>query len=224
MLHKTKGIVFRYVKYRETSIITNIYTEKFGLCGYIVNGVRSKKARNKIAFFQPLTLLDLVVYHKENADISRIAETKCSEPYEALPYHMQKSTIAMFLAEVLNKAIKESEGNTPLFEFLHHSLLMLDQLDKGYENFHLRFLLKLSRYLGFSVESSVEEIEGITMDGGTHGGVAMVQALVQTSYQEPIPMSNAQRRSILGGILKFYDHHLNIGQVKSVEVLRDLLS
>ena len=72
MLHKTKGIVFRYVPYGETSIIVNIFTELFGLQGYIVNSVRAKSGKNKIAVYQPLTLLDMVVYHKENAGILRI--------------------------------------------------------------------------------------------------------------------------------------------------------
>ncbi|MBA4056317.1 MAG: DNA repair protein RecO, partial [Marivirga sp.] len=71
MLHKTRGVVFRFTKYGETSIIVNIFTELFGLQGYIVNGVRSKSGKNRIALYQPLTLLDLVVYHRENANINR---------------------------------------------------------------------------------------------------------------------------------------------------------
>ena len=84
MLHKTRGIVFRFTKYGETSIIVNIFTELFGLQSYIVNGVRSASAKNKIALYQPLTLLDLVVYHRENVNILRIKEVKCLHAYQTI--------------------------------------------------------------------------------------------------------------------------------------------
>src|SRR6187401_2133657 len=96
LLHKTRGIVFRFTKYGETSIIVNIFTELFGMQSYIVNGVRTKSAKNKIALYQPLTLLDLVVYHRDNAHILRIKELKCLCHYQSMPTDVRKSTIAMF--------------------------------------------------------------------------------------------------------------------------------
>jgi len=81
MLHKTKGIVLNYIKYSDTSIIAKIYTEAFGLQSYIVNSVRSSKAKNKIALFQPLTLLEMVVYHKNHQGLQRISEMRTAEPY-----------------------------------------------------------------------------------------------------------------------------------------------
>jgi DNA repair protein RecO (recombination protein O) len=83
MLHKTRGIGLSYLRYRESSIITKIYTEAFGIQTYIVNGVRSSKSKNnRIALFQPLTLLDMVVYHKNKEDtVHRISELKCYAPF-----------------------------------------------------------------------------------------------------------------------------------------------
>ena len=104
MLHKTKGIVFRYTRYGETSIIVNIFTELFGLQSYIVNGVRSKSPKSKMALYQPLMLLDLVVYHKENAGIMRIKEVKSLYPYRTLFSDIYKSAVALFINEVLNIA------------------------------------------------------------------------------------------------------------------------
>src|SRR6478752_6569477 len=107
MLHKTKGVVFRYTRYGETSIIVNIFTELFGLQSYIVNGVRSKSPKSKIALYQPLMLLDLVVYHKENAGIMRIKEVKSLYPYQTLFHDVYKSSVALFINEVLNKSVQE---------------------------------------------------------------------------------------------------------------------
>src|SRR6186997_1907165 len=100
MLHKTNGIVFRFTKYGESSIIVNIFTGLFGLQSYIVNGVRSRTAKSRMALYQPLTLLDLVVYHRENANINRIKEVKCAHPFHSIFMDVKKSTIGMFILEV----------------------------------------------------------------------------------------------------------------------------
>ncbi len=107
MLHKTRGIVFKYFKYGDTSIIAKVYTEAFGLQSYIVNGARSTKSKGKIAFYQPLTLLDLVVYKKKNSGINRISEVRCSQPLKTIPYEITKSSQGVFLSELLYKCIKE---------------------------------------------------------------------------------------------------------------------
>lgn len=224
MRHKTRGIVFRFVKYKESSIIANVFTEKLGLQAYIVNGVRSKNPKNKIALFQPLTLLDMVVYHREHAAINRIAEVKCPQPYQTLPFDMKKSCMAMFIAEVLNKTIKEHADHPALFAFLHQSLLVLDHVETGYESFHLQFMLKLCRYLGFSIESSAEEIEKIGMDGEQPIPAKAILGLVAQGYDYDLRLTNRQRRNILEGIVNFYKRHLDIGEIQSIQVLRDLLA
>ena len=107
MLHKTPGIVFRFTKFGDTSIIVNVFTEAFGLQSYIVNSVRSASAKGKIALYQPLTLLDMVVYYKENAQVKRMKEVKCLHQYHSLYADVKKSAIAMFIAELLNKTVKD---------------------------------------------------------------------------------------------------------------------
>ena len=111
MLYKTHGIVLRFVKYGETSIIATIYTEEFGLRSFIINGVRSSRSKGKIALFEPLSILDLVIYHKEGRNINRLAEVKCLDPLNDLRSNIIKSSMGMFIVEVLNKCIKEETPN-----------------------------------------------------------------------------------------------------------------
>lgn len=152
MLHKTKGVVFRFTKFRETSIIVTVFTELFGLQSYMVNSVRS--AKGKMALFQPLTLLDMVVYHRENANINRIKEVKCLHPYESLHRDIRKSAIALFLTEILNKTVKEESHSEDMFQFISKSLIELDLMPDQFENFHLVFLIRLSRLLGFGIHTA----------------------------------------------------------------------
>ena len=107
MLHKTRGIVIKFIKYRESSIIATVLTEKLGVQSYLVNSVRTKKPIYSISFFQPLTLLDMVVYHKENANLNRVSEIRCENQFGSIPFNHNKSAIALFLSEVMYKVIKE---------------------------------------------------------------------------------------------------------------------
>ena len=115
MLVKTDGIVLNFIKYRETSIIARIYTEQLGLQTYIVNGVRKKEPTGRIALFQPLTLLEMVVYASNSGGITRISEYKCAHQFQTLLYDIRKSSIALFLSEIISLTVKEEEENPPLF-------------------------------------------------------------------------------------------------------------
>jgi DNA repair protein RecO (recombination protein O) len=221
MLHKTRGIVFRFTKYGETSIIVTIFTELFGLQSYIVNGVRSKSAKGLIALYQPLMLLDLVVYYKENANILRIKEVKCFHQYASLLTDIRKSTQALFLNEIINKAIKEQSHAQDICSFLFDSFEVLDRLTGNYENFHLIFLIKLSRFLGFGPHHAHELLIGRVLDVKEE---LILQNLLQADYTEGIPITNSQRRNILDLLLRFYaDHVENFGEVRSIHVLREVL-
>jgi DNA repair protein RecO (recombination protein O) len=220
MLHKTKGIVFRYTRYGETSIIVTIFTEVFGLQTYIVNGVRSKTAKNRIALYQPLTLLDLVVYHRENASILRIKEVKCLYPFQTISSDIRKSSIALFICEVVNKAVKEESHAMELCEFLIRSLMSLDQLQHSVENFHLQFLIQLSRYLGFGPESPNEVL------GGRMVSEEEEKTLKKfiTSNEIPSNVDYTSRANLLDALLRFYARHVeNFGEMKSVQVLHEIL-
>lgn len=219
MLHKTKGVVFRFTKYGETSIIVNIFTELFGLQSYIVNGVRSSSKRSKIALFQPLTLLDLVVYHKENANILRIKEVKCYHPYQSVTSEIRKSAIAMFIIEVLNKSVKEQSHAGEIHDFVANSLMTLDKLQKP-ENFHLLFLLGLSKHLGFGPNLTEEVLGGHWMDVGDQ---EVLKRLMKSDYDSTIMINYAQRQTLLLSLLRFYANHVdNFGEMKSLAVLREI--
>src|SRR5690606_32848130 len=118
--------------------------------------IRSSKSKQKMALFQALTPLDLVVYKKPNADVNRLSELKCSFQYTSIPFDFKKGTLGIFITEILNKCLKEEEENSPLFNFIINSLLVLDQLEQNFESFHIQFMCKLSAYLGFSILSAEE--------------------------------------------------------------------
>ncbi|MFN3403395.1 MAG: DNA repair protein RecO [Cytophagaceae bacterium] len=224
MLDKTEGIVLSFIRYRETSIICKIYTEKFGIQSYIINGIRSKTGKTKIALFQPLTLLDLVVYYRPELSINRISEIRCINPFKSIAINTKKTAIALMLSEVLNKTLKEESENSDLFTFIKQSILFLDAQDEQFENFHLHFLLRLSSYFGI-LPSSPEDMLSERKKWIEEPEKSYINKLLQAGYGEHINMDNPTRRNLLNIILNFYSIHIeNFGELNSVKILREVLS
>src|SRR5215203_912793 len=160
MIHKTKGIVLRSVKYGETSLVLTVFTELFGLQSYIVNGVRtiSKKGGSKAVFFQPSALLDLVVYHNEYKNLQRIKEYKWAHLYQHIFSDVKKNAVALFMIELLTKSLKQPEANAELFYFAEDALVHLDYAtDTVTANFPLFFALHLAVFFGFRISDEFSE-------------------------------------------------------------------
>lgn len=229
MLYKTRGIALSYIRYRESSIIARVYTEEFGLQSYIINGVRSAKNKtNKIALFQPLTLLDMVVYYKDDRDLHRLSEVKTPYPFQHIPFEVAKSSIALFITEMLTKTLKEEASNPALFRFLLTAIVYLEEAAEQYENFHLAFLLQLASYLGFGPENA-DEFEGQLREHSVPflADEAMSEAVntfLSSPVDAPAQLTRSQRADLLDGLVAYYRIHFdNLGEVKSLAVLREVL-
>ena len=160
MIHKTKGIVLRAIKYGETSLVLTVFTELFGLQSYIVNGVRtvSKKGSSKSVFFQPSAILDLVVYHNEFKNLQRIKEYKWAHLYQHIFSDVRKNSVALFMVELLTKCLKQPEPNPELFYFVEDALVHLDRSgDTVAANFPLFFALHLAVFFGFRINDEFSE-------------------------------------------------------------------
>jgi DNA repair protein RecO (recombination protein O) len=230
MLHKTKAIVLGHLKYGESSLIVNMYTEEFGVQSYIENGVRKAKARNKIALFQPLTLLDLVVYKKNNSSLNRLSEMKCAQPFQQIPYKIVKSTVGIFLSEILSNLLRgEEEVNPSLFKFLEDSLIKFDKAETGYYNFHLQLLLKLTQFMGFypsNAEELLEEVRPFHNIRLTTEQLAKLNILISAPnyFEEQANISGEERNIFLKLILQFYQiHSHSLKEVKSIKILHAVL-
>lgn len=148
-MHQSRAIVLRQIKYSETSLILKIYTEKEGLLSFIAKGVRGKKGKLRSAQFQALNLIDLSYREARKSQLRQINDLKVIEPFTDLPFNPIKRTIAMFMAELIQNAIKEQEPNAKLFDFLYNSIHWIDLSKESYSHFHLLFMMKFTKYLGF---------------------------------------------------------------------------
>ena len=245
MVHATKGIVLRTVKYGDTSIITTIYTELFGIQSYIVKGVRqsSKTSAGKASFFQPAAMLDMEVYHNELKQLQFIKEYQWAHLYERVLFDVVKNTVAQFVIELLQHSLKQPEANPELFYLIEDTL---KQLDKGNDtltgNLPLYFTLHLGSELGFQFHGSYSELtpvldlqEGIFIaDKPIHpyyleGSYAKITSdlsgLQFYNDLEKISLNRTIRRELLQAYQTYLSLHItDFGEMKSFGILQEILS
>lgn len=148
MLQKTVGIVLRNIKYSDSSNIVELFTESSGNVSVIIRIPRSKKAAVQPVLFRPLSFVEFEADFRQTSNLQRVTHAKCYLPYRSIPYDPVKASIALFLSEFLYRALRQETENRPLFAYLLYSLKWLDECEQGYSNFHLVFLIRISRFLG----------------------------------------------------------------------------
>jgi len=241
MLLKTRGIVLRSVKYSETSIITDIFTEAKGLRSYIISGVRSKNARTKASLLQHMSLVDLVVYHRDDKQLTRIKEIKSAYVYQSIPFDVIKGAIGLFMTELAQKTIVEKEENKTLFDFLFYNFQFLDSTTESVANLHLHFMLELSTILGFMPNGNIEDNgsyfdlkEGtFTSSEPSHLNVLSpelaiyLDAILRTPKDKvhSIAIPKNHRKELLNGLLDYYKLHIeNLSTINAHLILETVLS
>ncbi len=241
MEHKTRGIIFHTIKYGESGLVVKIFTEHYGLQSFIVNSVRGKKSKIKAAVFQPLTLVDLIFQIKENRGLQRIKDIRAMPIYHSIHSDIVKSSLVLFLNEVLYKSIKEEgHADQPLFDFVFYALQILDLKTELLPNFHLYFMIQLSRLLGFFphgeccdatpyfdlregtfIASDIELL--ITLDATMS---RLLFSFMNANFDtlNSLAMTSAQRKILLHKLLLFFELHLAaFKNLKTPFILEEIL-
>lgn len=233
----TKAVVLSSLKYGEADLIVNCFTQSNGLKAYLLRNIlKSKKGKLRASQFQVLTQLEIVARHKNKSTLDYIREAKIYFPYKDLQQDIFKTSIALFLAEVLRNVIQEEETDGALFLFLEESFRWLDQATEV-SNFHLLFLIRLTQYLGFypfhSQKRFFNMLEGIFQDeeGDKHClGVeksAYLKQCLKLNYAENshLKFNRETRNDFLDTLLLYYELHVQgFRRPRSLDVLQQLFS
>ena len=243
MIHKTKGIVLRTIKYGETSVVVNIFTELFGIQSYLVNGVRTGGKNSKGHFFQPTSILEMHVYHNELKNLQRIKEFKWNYLYKTVLSDVTKNSVALYMIELLQKCLKQPENNTELFQFTEDAFMQLDIASESVTaNFPLYFCLQLSHFFGLKLKDDYSDINPILdLQEGCFTGVApyhsnflegdhsyYISQLLKAQHPDElteIKLNKATRKNILFAFQQFYGFHIqDFGVMKTLPILHEVLS
>ena len=241
MLHKTRAIIMSTLRYGESSLIVHAYTEQWGRLTLMLKGVRKPGKRGRVGMFQPLHMLELDVYYRENREMQWIRDVAFSGDVPGMQHDVVKSTQALFLGEVLVKTIGEEERNPELFGFLAESVRYFGSLQEASPSFHLVFLFRLTRHLGFYPRNNFSERNRyFNLSAGDFGSVPETtdlegEALLGRQWHSCFTneyntadqafTNHDQRNRMLDALLRFYRlHHAARGELRSLEVLRTVFS
>jgi DNA repair protein RecO (recombination protein O) len=244
MVHKTKGIVLRTVKYGETSLIVTIFTELFGLQSYLVNGVRSNRAKggSKAGLFQPAAMLDLVIYHQETKNLNRLKEFSWQHLYQHIFSDVVTHAVALFMIELLQKCLKQPEPNPELYYFMEDVLTGLDRSgEKVQANFPLFFALHLAGFFGLRIDDNYSEKRSFLdlregyfteekpahphfLENPLSGISSHLLKIMQPAELAELALSREKRRLLLTAYEDFYSMHITgFTPLKTLPVLRTIL-
>lgn len=237
MLTKNDSIVLSKLKYSDYDLIVKCYTKERGIISYILRGVlKSKKSQTKTIYFQPLSQILIEENYKPNQSLHRIKEVKFNYIYKSLHTNIYKSAIVLFLSEILSNVIREEEQNDILFKYLETAFQYLDTQDK-FSNFHLLFLLKLTRYLGFQPQKNNRDYTYFNLKLGVFEmyetgvysisghNLTLLKRLLGINFDalDDIEINAKQRQDFLNMLLYYFELHLSgFKKPKSLQVLSDV--
>lgn len=239
MLIKTNAIVLSKLKYRDNDLIVKCYTSQRGVVSYLLRGVlKNTKGSAKTAYFQLLSQLQIEENYKANQSLQFISDVKLNLVYQSLHSNVLKSAIVMFLSEVLSSVLKEEEQNDNLYDYIETSLIWLDHEDDC-ANFHLLFLLNLSKYLGFYPDISTKEYPYFNLNTGafelkplnaysiSDENLIVLKQLLGINFDtlKSIKLNSKQRQSFLSMLLFYFELHLgDFKKPKSLNIFNQVFN
>ena len=239
MLTKSEAIVLHSLKYGEGRIITDMYTREHGRLSFIVNVPRSERSKIKKQYLQPLTLLSIECDVRQQQQLQKLRDASLLTPLPLLYSDAKKLTIGLFVAEFLYHALRDEQRDVPLFDYVRSSIEWLDGAEKSFANFHLVFLMRLSRFLGFypnlEDEGDYFDLRGATFcatpplhpDFLMSQEASRIRQLMRMDYptMHLFRLSRMERNRILELLLLYYRLHLpGFPVLQSVNVLKELFN
>jgi len=239
MFLKTKAIILHCVKYNDKAIIVHLISEERGRLSCILYGAGRKKSGSKMAFLQPLSLVDMEIEMKPDRELHQIKEIRSYRIVNSIQMNPVKNALALFLSEFLYRTLREMQTDRHLFLFLQESVLVLERSEQGVANFHLVLILHLTRFLGFFPNTEhvglrfyFDMVNGIfTSAIPLHKQFlrpdesAVLYQLMRINYENmhKFRFSREERVRIIEYMLTYYRIHLvEIGELKSLPVLMEL--
>ncbi len=239
MLVKTNAIVLNSLKYGESQIIVDMFTEMYGRLSFMQRISRTSRSGVKKQFFQPLTILSIEFDFRPSQKLQRIKEAAVACPFVSIPFDALKLSIAMFVAEFTSYCTRSEQANRPLYLFVENSVRWLDACTNGFANFHIIYMLHLSRFVGFypNLDSGVGKTWFDMRSGCFTGSMPAhndvlqpdeankIRLLMRLNYttMRLLSLSRSERNRIVEVVLQYYRlHRPGFPEMKSLPVLMQL--
>ena len=238
MLITSKAIILKTLKYGETSLICEIFTELHGILTVIIGGVRKSRTRNSAGIVQPGSLVDMTIYYKKDNNMHRVKEYKAAYVFRRIPFEVPRIAVSQFMVEIIKKSVRESEKNQTLFEYCYENIYKLDQEELSVRYAAIDFALELTKHLGFYPQNNwSEKLKYFDLTNGTfrenHMGIGqslsdqasklLSQFISQKEDLLETNLNDSERHEILDNLLFYYQVHVeHFGKMNSPEIYHDI--
>lgn len=156
-----QAILLNRISYSETSLILTFYTLAGGIQKFIFQGGKKKAYQ-----LFPLGISEITFYKRPDSDLGKLTAVESSRMLSEIPFNPIKSSVAFFIAEVLQKCLKTEEAEDHLFQFLEQRILYLDKTS-DIALFPIEFLIDFSMYMGIYPNKESEEDKYFNVMEGT---------------------------------------------------------
>jgi len=241
MLKKDIGLILKQIKYNDKSNIITIFTKNLGKNYFILYGINSERKGKLLRnIINPLYPVNIVYYYKENQNLNKIKEISITNSYRNIISCFNKKAILLFLSEILDNSLMENMQDIQLFDFIIHSLQLLDITNKNYSNFHILFIIKFLSYLGiypinnFSPQNSFFNIiqgkfsqkyeSGLSLDAKLSKTFSQLLNMSITEFDK-ITLSRSERNILLHFLIDYLKFHLEqFKSINSLEILEEIFN
>lgn len=232
-------IALRTIKYNEKHSILSVYSLEMGRLSFLISAGNGREANRRRAMFMPLSIFECVASINPGRDLHTMRDPRVLVPLHGLHTHPVKGSIAIFIAEMLNGVLRESQGDDATFTFLIDAITRFDVIDNGVANYHLCFLYRLGRFIGIEPDVSTY-VEGAVFDmqdgrfrmtpplhhkylGADESRVLTMLSRMKFDNMRYYRFNRNQRNYVLDKILEYYSiHYSSLSQMQSLDVLRAL--
>lgn len=233
-------VALRTVRYSDSQNILTAYSREAGRVAFLLPAGGGKEAVRRRCLLQPMSMAEIVAQVTPGREIHRLGEVRPMMPTHGIAANPVKTSVALFLAEVLGVALREGGADQRVFDYIAHSIEVLDATPTGsVANFHLCFLWGLGEMLGIAPDTgNYAEGKVFDMTDGTfrrtpplHNDYLMseeargVARLGRMTYANMgrFRMSRTERDHVLELMLRYFSiHHADMSGIRSLEILRSL--
>lgn len=236
MVVSTSAIVISKLKYKDNDLILKLLTRELGVCNFLVRNPAGKKRNKIINYFQPLSILNIEFENRNKSRLNYLKDIEIKYLFKSIHFDIKKSMVVLFISEILSKILNFQEKDKLLFDFISDSLVIFDK--NNYQNFHLFFLIHLTKYFGlfpqtdnikglyFDLEQGVFSFEKPTKHYIAGGKLDIFKKLLGIKFDHivEINITNSMRRDLIDDIITYYKYHFeSFSNLKSINVIRKTL-
>ena len=239
MLTKTKAIVLRNLKLGERKMIVDLLTENHGRLSVVMAIPSTQRGKLKKQYFQPMTVIDAELELRPRQDLHHLRDVRLAVPYASIPFHAAKLSITLFLGEFLCHATRGEQLNPQLFAYVEASLRWLDGCATSFANFHLVFMMRLTRFIGFfPFLEDYHDGDVFDLRAGTFASnapmhtdfipavdAARIGTLMRMNYESMhlFKMNHDDRNRIVDVLVHYYRLHVpGFPELRSLDVMKEL--